>query len=361
MKYRTTTILARTDLGAAGTKSIDINIKDVISRIEITFEGYVDGAQATQWAGNLPKIELIDGSEVIFSLTGFEAQALGIYSRKCPTLQGPFSCAGNYWLGTFPIDFGRYLWDPVLAFDPTRYINPQLRITYDEDVAMAATTTSYMEVIAYCFDEFVPSPIGFLMAKEHHSYTPAAENAYEYIDLPTDYPIRQLLVRAFLTQKCPNTVVDELRITEENDKRVVCDLELNRYVKQMMGVWPSIHELWEEYATIVTTTTYYRYFTPTSEFSSAIASPRTGFKVFANEDSMRGGYLQWHGEDGIMYCGHVHGWLPLHCIQFPFGVQNEIDSWYDVQNKGSVRMRLLSAGDYSGSVVSTVLEQLRRY
>ena len=361
MKYRQTTILARTDLGAAGTKTIDINLTDVISRIEITFEGYVDGTQATQWAANISRIELVDGSEVLFSLTGMEAQALNIYSRKCPTMQGPFSCGGNYWLGTFAIDFGRFLYDPVLAFDPTKFNNPQLKITYDEDAAFTATETSYTEVTAFVFDELVVSPVGFLMAKEHHSYTPTANNAYEYIDLPTDMPIRQILVRAFLSGKCPDTVVDEIRISEDNDKRVVLDTELTRYVKRMCGVWPQIHELFEEYATVVTSTTYYRYFTPTSEFSSAIASPRTGFKVFANEDSMRGGYLQWHGEDGIMFCGHIHGWLPLHCIQFPFGLSDEIDSWYDVQNKGSVRMRLLSAGDYSGSVVSTVLEQLRRY
>ena len=361
MKYRQTTILARTDLGAAGTKTIDINLKDVISRIEITFEGYVDGLQVTQWAGNLPKIELVDGSEVLFSLTGFEVQALNIYNRKCPTMQGPFACGGNYWHGTFALDFGRYLYDPELAFDPKRFNNPQLKITYDEDVAMAATLTSYIEVTAHVFDELAVSPIGFLMAKEHHSYTPTAEDAYEYIDLPTDHPIRQLLVRAFLSQKTPDTVVDEIRISEDNDKRVVLDTELTRYVKRMMGVWTPIHEVWEEYATIVTSTTYYRYFTPTSEYSSAIASPRTGFKVFANEDSMRGGYLPWHGEDGIMYCGHVHGWLPLHCIQFPFGLPGEIDSWYDVTKKGSVQLRLLSAADYSGAVVSTVLEQLRKY
>ena len=361
MKYRKTTIFARSDLGAAGTKTIDINIKDIISRIEVTFEGYVDGLQATQWAANITKLELVDGSEVLFSLSGMECQALNIYSRKCPTMQSPFSCGGNYWLGTFAIDFGRYLFDPVLAFDPKRFNNPQLKITWDEDASCASTETSYIEVIADVFDEFVVSPIGFLMAKEHHSYTPAANNAYEYIDLPTDHPIRQILVRAFLTQKTPDTVVDEIRISEDNDKRVVLDQELTRYVKQMCGVWTPIQELWEEYATIVTSTTYYRYFTPSSVYSSALAAPHQGFKVFATEDSMRGGYLPWHGEDGIMFRGHVTGWLPLHCIQFPFGIADEIDSWYDVTQKGSVMLRLLSAANYSGSVVSTVLEQLRKY
>lgn len=362
MKYRETTLLARTDLGASGTKVIDLNVLDVVSRIDITLESYTLGIQSAQYGANLPKIELVDGSEVLFSLSGLETQGLNIYDRKCPTMMGPFTNGGNYWLGTFGLDFGRFLYDPELAFDPKLFRNPQLRITYDQDACMSECNHNYCEIFAHCFDEKVVSPIGFLMSKEHHSYYADAGDAYAYVDLPTDYPLRQILVRGFAAGKDPTTVVDEARLSEDNDKRVVFDLELVRYRKRMQGIWTPIVEFWEEYGTEHTTTTYYRYFTPTSELTSAFGVPRTAFKVFANEDTMRGGYMQWHGETGCMFGGMVVGFLPNHCIQFPFGLPDEIDSWYDVTKKGSVRLRLYSAGDYgSATSISTILQQLRRY
>jgi len=183
---------------------------------------------------------------------------------------------------------------------------------------------------------------------------------YHEVDLPTDHPIRQLLVRGFLTQKTPDTVVDELRITEDGIKRVVLDLNLVRYVKRMMGVWKPIVELWDEYSSVIMPL-YDRYFTPTSEYSAMTGICRGLFEAMRMTDSMRGGFAPWRGESGEMYQGMVTGFLPCHCIQVPFGVQDEIDSWYDVREKGSVLVRYLSAGNWSGSKVATVLEQMRSY
>ncbi|GAH47648.1 unnamed protein product [marine sediment metagenome] len=119
-------------------------------------------------------------------------------------------------------------------------------------------------------------------------------------------------------------------------------------------------ELWGEYAAVAADT-YDIFFTPTSELTCALGASRTSFNAFSLQDTMRGGYMTWRGEDGVMFEGLVTGFLPNHCIQMPFGLPNEIDSWYDVQNKGSVELRLLSAGDYSGSVISVILQQMRKY
>ncbi|GAJ15282.1 unnamed protein product, partial [marine sediment metagenome] len=253
------------------------------------------------------------------------------------TLNSPYSNAGNYVLGTFPIDFGRYLYDPELALDPKKFRNLQLKITHDEVAFMATTGINYCEVLASVFDEKVITPVGFLMSKEHYAYTPTANDAFQYIDLPTDYPIRQMLIRGFLSGKDPTTVVDEARLSEDNDKRVVFDLNLLRYRKRMQGVWTPIVEFWEEYLRTSGSGTDH-YFTPTSEMTTPTALPRKSDEPCKTDDTMRGGLMTIHHNEGGFAGGMVIGFLPNHCIQIPFGMAGEIDSWYDVTRKGSVKL-----------------------
>lgn len=359
MKYRETELLDRTDVGTAGTKTIDVNVLDPISRIDITWQAKVGNTMIAQLGAMLPKIELVDGSDVLFSMNGLEAQALNIYDRKVPTMNGLWFCGGNYMQATFGIDFGRWLYDPELAFDPKQFRNPQLKITHDESAAWASCTDNYLEVFAHCFDEKVISPIGFLMSKKHHAYTPGNENVYEYIELPTDHTIRQMLIRGFLSATDPLDVVDEARLSEDNDKRVVFDTELRRYFYRMHGNWIPVVEHWFEYG--AGSDIYVKYFTPTNFGSAMLAQGQAAGADIYFDDAMRGGKMDWHEPSAIMCYGLVSGYLPNHTIALPFGLQSELDSWYDAQTKGSVRLRLLSGASYASSVISTILQQLRRY
>lgn len=360
MKYRETELLDRTDVGASGTKTIDINVLDPISRIDITWHHYAYGYLLYQLANVISKIELVDGSDVLFSMSGLEAQALNIYDRKCPSMNSPVYNRGNWVMSTMGIDFGRWLWDPELAFDPKQFRNPQLKITFDEDAAYATTEANFMEVFAHCFDEKVVSPIGFLMGKNHYQYTPTADNAYQYVDLPTDHTIRQLLIRGYVAKTDPLDVVDEARLSEDNDKRVVFNLELRRYFYRMIGEWRQTEEYWAEYGHGEFENNDI-YFTPTSYLTIPTFMPLADQQHPWIVTPPRGGWFDWRSTPGLMTFGRISGYLPNHCIALPFGIQSEIDSWYDAQNKGSVKLRLLSAASYSGGVIGVILQQLRRY
>jgi len=360
MKHRISELLSRTDVGEAGTRTLGIKVRDPISRIDISWDAYVSGAMGAQAAAVISKLELVNGVDVLFSLNGLEAQALNIYDRKVRTMNGVAQCGGAWHIFTCGIDFGRYLWDELLALDPSRFDNLQLKITFDEDAAYASSNANYLEAVAYCFDEKVISPIGFLMSKEHYSYTPAAADAHEYIQLPTDYPYRQMLIRGYLTKKDPLTVVDEARIDEDNNKRVVLDLNLVQYYARMRGVWNEIREEWFEYATPEAETNN-KWFTPTVFGTIPFGHSQGNHATFRTENAMRGGWMDWRGSSGYMFYGLVSGYLPNHCIQLPFGKQDDPEDWYDVQNKGSIRLRLLSAADFSGADIAVILQQLRRY
>lgn len=360
MNYRYATVLAEKSLGAASTETIDINISDPISRLEIGWKPTKLGtAMLAALAVGISKIELVDGSEVLHSLSGRENQALCIYDRRVPTMNWACLISGAPTYATFGIDFGRYLWDPELAFDPKQFRNPQLKITHNSALLSATTSTHTLEVFAHCFDEKQISPIGFLMAKEYHVWTPSGNDVYEYVDLPTDHVLRQILLRAHLTQKSPEFIVDHFRLDEDNEKRIPIDCELAAYCRRMRGQWAPVHEVFAEYAAPAGDA--YMFVTPTDEFTS-IAGWTQGVNPVWLDTYVHGGYIQWKAAGGTMTVATVTGYLPHHCYQFPLGRQDQIDDWYDVTKLGSLRARMQAAASCSTtSEVNLILQQLRRY
>ena len=132
MRYRQATILAQESATTAATKTIDITLKDVISRLQIKFNATNNGHVATDHpAKQISKIELVDGSDVLLSLSAQQIEALMFYEYikgRNYEMEYRNGCENRMVLD---ILFGRYLWDPVLGLDPTKFSNPQLKITHD--------------------------------------------------------------------------------------------------------------------------------------------------------------------------------------------------------------------------------------
>ena len=361
MNYREVTLLAQSDPGTEGTKVIDINVQDPISRIDIEYRvKLADNAMIAALGANVTKIELVDGSDVLFSMKGLEAQALNIYDRRVPTMNDSNLTNGNYAKALFGIDFGRRLWDEQLAFDPTKFRNPQLKITTDCNLCSDSATLNTLEAWVHCFDEKVISPIGFLMAKEHQSWTPSAAGKYEYIDLPLDYPFRQMLIRAFLTQVHPDGVLAGARLSEDHDKRIPFDINLSDYLSRMKCIWLPVEDNCFEYVNAAGQ--YDKYLTPTTYDSIWSGMSWGAFNTMV-DTYLPGGWLRLYTSGGTpMHGGSLRGWCPNHTFQIPFGKQEDLDDWYDVTTKGNVRLRLYSGASAGAtSVISTILQQLRRY
>lgn len=360
MKYRHALLLAAEDVGAAGTKVIDIEVNQPISSIDIKFKV----TKASEGMGapapaNITKIEIVDGSNVLFSLTGYECQALAYYNRPNR------SCTHGQEISTlseveiFPIDFGRWLWDRLLAFDPTKFTNPQLRITYDEDLSDTSVTVNEMEVWAAIFDEEIPSPMGFLMGIEEYDYTLGANNSYEVIKLPEDHTIRQLLVRAYQDGYEPWYSIDEARFDENNLSKIPWEYtNLEEYYRRMKAVWPCIQT-----PSIVNLTTSARtFYYPQTDFWAAVNLMGLAVDVapYINATSMRGGKASLISGSAGQMVGQAFGYLPWHCYQFPMGLKDEIDDWYDPAGKAP-RLRLRASTGATSSTGQVITEKLHRY
>jgi len=225
MNYRRSLLLSPTDVDTAGTKIIDLNFPDIVSRLTIIFSTRNPASVSINEhpAANLPKIEVVDGSNVIFSLTGLQAHALEFYDTGKLYPGGGSLVPAWDLVHNGVINFGRFLWDPVLAFDPKKFSNPQLKVTYDEDAAVASSVVNTLCVIAEIFDEKAAAPTGFLMNKELYAYAPAA-GATEEVDLPSDYPYRQILVQARVNDLWFGGIIGNVKLTEDNDRNIPFDL-----------------------------------------------------------------------------------------------------------------------------------------
>jgi len=359
MKYRSTELFDAKDPGAAGTEIIDIFVKEPISRIVISGRAmYTTEPMLMHPANYLTRIELTDGSDVLFSMDGPECQALCIYDRRVNTMQHERAFGGLSTFSTYGLDFGRFLWDPMLALVPGNFGNLKLKLTYDRDIWNANAASGEIEVWAECFDEKVISPIGFLMSKEHWSAVMGTAGTYKYIDLPTDYPLRQILVRGFLDKKEPWNTVSEVRLDEDNMRSVPFNWEVEDYHRKMHGEWMPVIEGF--FAHCDNTDGHVVYVTPTTYSTTALICGNIATDYFIPTDT-RGGYIDIRSTLASNVKGIIHGWLPHHCVQFPMGDQKDLDDWYDVQNKGSVRLRLKSGAGGATGVGTVILQQLRRY
>lgn len=358
MNYRTALLLAAEDLGAAGTKTIDIDISKPISRIDFTYKT-TKGLEYMTAPGpaNISKIELVEGSKVLHSLSGYENQALAYYSRGNVSMEHGQHIGNLSEVDIYTLDFGRWLWDELLAFDPTRFTNPQLKVTYDEDVADTSASAGTLEVFAHIFDEKVISPMGFLSAIEHFSYTLGAGDSYETVELPEDRVIRQMLVRAYQDAYEPWYNLDEARFDEGTLDRIPWEYtDLEMYVRRMKSVWPMIQtSLYVNMATAAR-----NIWVPQTDYwaSVSLMGVSASNEIYVNAASMRGGKAALIGSAAGQCIGMARGYLPWHCFQFPMGIQDKIEDWYDPAGK---KPRLRLRVNNTGGTGQVVLEELYKY
>jgi hypothetical protein len=362
MNYRLATLLARKLFSADDTEPIDIDVKDPISRFIVTYEP-INGSQAYgdgHPARCVTNLELIDGSDTLYSLTGVQAQAADFYDQKHAPANICLYTNGMNSEQIFNMNFGRYLYDPVYAFDPTKFDNPQLKITIDLDAGGSLSTSGYLTVMAVLFDEKAVTPVGFLMHKEIKQFT-LANASHEYTDLPTDHPYRKLFIRAQRYGTGPEYQIDTVKLSEDTDKKIPLNLSMFQILRAISSQTPPYRE-W-----IIgpgTSSAQYFYCTPCYWPGFGAAGWRAtiggGDKNIYQGDGGRFQYVQT-GAGPNWQC-LVEGWAPHGVIEVPFGLQNDPEDWYKVVDIGNLKLDIKGGSSVGTSQTCEIfLQQARPY
>lgn len=355
MLYRYTTLLDAKDLGAAGTEPIPIRLSDIITAIRVMF---IADSGSTNWAdhpaANITKVQISDGSDVLFSLTGKCAEAVDFNQRPRARSSMIEYRKGRGSACVFDINFGRYLGDRELAFDPKRFKNPRLDIEWDENVSQTSASTNSCSVKALVFDEEQPQPGGFLMTKEVKAYTPASA-AWEYTLLPTDYYMRTLYIQAQVAGSNLATSLADVKLSEDNDKRIVFNdtaNDLARFYASEMGEY-------SEFLRAMLTTSLAAYYCTPGYNARMATSSMVASKVVSAQAAQGGKFnavIEATGQGQFQ----VTGTLPHQVLAIPFGRRNVIPDWYDVKRLGNLKLSL-KGGSAATGTFRIITEQRRTY
>jgi len=358
-RQRSTEILAAESIAVAGTRTLDLNVRDPISRLSICIK--VTNATTTPVghpAEVIKKISVVDGSDVLFEMTGAEAAALGFFKTKMQPAD--ILNYQNLQMPKFTADifFGRYLWDRELAVDPKNHHNLQLRVTHDKALGGNTPTTGEMFVRADVFDEDPPTPIGYMCAKEQYRFTQVA-NTWYYVDLPTDFDISMLMLGCQNTTEAPNFNFSEFKVSQDQDKHIVAEFLMHDYMQYISPFYPP----WIDkiYGNAVSTGARNHFCAPTYERRMAFVQNNDVNSTF-QVPSAQGQTIAILAEVSGGFEGLVSGDCPQGMFPIPFGHQHDMEDYWRAIPGGSKRIDIKCAGAPDVSQTAKVItEQKRTY
>lgn len=350
MLYRRVYLENRTPLQDSGQRVTDINLRDPITAFWIQFRatnGAIDNL-ANLLADCVTGIEVIDGAKVLYSLDGAEALALACYQLGRVPSQLVTELPGVTQSLAVPLMFGRYEGDTELAFDPTKFVNPQVRITWNLAAIRAVgvlgfvTLSMAVSVVAIVM-EGAPAPRAMLMHKEHYSYVTAA--GIEYVDLPTDYPYRGMLYRADLAARNLPAVVSNLRVTCDAGKYLPLDMRTTDLIAQLSNTHEKFS--YQHLFHPVNGTTCFMIMKYLEDVALTCQNANDITYRYTNLAVGEGVLNQWiAGVADVnatnMYA-MVRGYSPFRTVYIPFGRQDTPGDWFPVGTFRSVRLEATGA------------------
>ena len=355
-------------LDDSGSDTIKLNINEPISFLEFHW-GATNGAtnnQASHLHQCVSKIELVDGADVIYSLPMVQMQALNFFERGRIPLMNLTEWAGDGAREACYMNFGRHPYDPELAFLPSRFANPQIKITWDLATVNAVGATGFvsgtgrLSILAHVLPP-ATAPRGWLMAKEIYSFSSAASGD-ERVDLPLDYPYRLLTIRSLESGMDFRENISNLKLSLDQDKIILFDLETFR-LQELNRDWFGPHQVGTKFDrahgdTVVILTNELDGLMLMSDEAAAV--PYTGYAWSSNFglnllDVAGGGA---HSGDSEIRCTEW-GYTFHNTVAWPFGNIQDIESWFRPDQYRSIRTILTQAN--AGAAVSICLQQFRRY
>jgi len=358
MKHRSAVLLPAKSLSADNVETISLKGVDPISELVIEYKGTNNGSTPTEHPGKLvSKVEVVDGSEVIVSLSGMQIIPLSFYHYKLPPVNGINYINGNMCWVTLRLPFGRWLWDPALALDPARFKNLQLIVTSDLDAGGSAPNAGSLEVVAHCFDEKKITPLGYLRSRQHYTYS-LVSSGVETIHLPVDKTIKMLLIQSVSRTKQPWEQYNKLKLSEDNDKKVPYENQTSDLIKFLQAhVPPYVEKL----RAAGTTSAVAHYVTPCYEegmwLSDILATPN-----YFGLTMGYGGKISIDCNSASEVDGMVHGWCPNGAVAIEFGDPWDYDDWYDLGGVKDLKLEVTAGSSVlSSSTCQIIAEQLCRY
>ena len=159
-------------------------------------QGALNGATGGKFkiSDFIDKLEIIaDGAHVIKSLTGHQAQAIGLLDQKVTSPDMIRNYATNDQRAYFLLNFGRKMLDRAMGLDLSKWKNIEIKIT--NSAAAANFTALSIDVLCiYKRDDDAAGFAGCIYSENWREYAPAA-GSVQYLEIPDDWLVRRILLQ----------------------------------------------------------------------------------------------------------------------------------------------------------------------
>ena len=367
MRYRDAVIETGKTLDDTGTLVKDMAIQDPVSAIELEFHAtnYSDGNDDNFISDVITKIEIVDGSDVLYSVNQSELEALHFYKTGRTPVLFPSEWISGQQRHACLLLFGRHLWDKEYAMDFTRYRNPQLKITSNlaaiRSVGSLGFTTNTLtaNIVAKVMEDMPAKPTKYLMNKEIITWT-SGTSGDKRIDLPRDYVYRMLMARLWVEGSHIAEVVTNLKLTCDTDKFILFDRNLHRVDEEAFmrfGRCTLKHDCYRHHGEDIRTLCNREndlQMQFADDTTSGIAYQRWAWCSQVRVQMYEtGGAIEY--DDRKLTCiesGHaLHATLPI-----PFGEMDDPETWFDPTKYGKVEW---VGTEGVAAACALVLEQVR--
>lgn len=356
-KYREVQILDDASIGDSGTKTVDIKLEDPITSLIIRFKathaGVLDDTPAQK---NITHIELIDGGQVYYSLSGPQAVAATTYGLgRYPScwIDGRAAMTDSM---SFQLLFGRFLGDELLAFTAAKLRNPQLRVSWT-DVDGFTDDSLTLGVTARIM-EGLPPPSHALMWEEIEAWNTAAQGVHT-VDLPVDLPIRALMHRVYHATEYWGGFHTHFKLDCDMGKYIPFDLDRGEYediVRAVMGPFHvAQHGTWNNAQWVQ------------GWLGSIIGAHLTSIDSYTIANPYTAGAWNWvitylrsnaGAEMEDRPCELVcTGYYPENCVLYPFGRLDDPATWFPATNYKLIQLKI-TEGQADGAA-SVCVQQKR--
>lgn len=345
MNYRQVTLLPSTSLGASGVKIIDLNLRDPVSRLLFYLEVTTGGGNFTKHISEaLTKVELIDGSEVLMSVPGSVLDSIPYFTGQPVTIDKHGWEQSTTHKARLYYDFGRFLYDPKYAFDPAKLTNPQLRLTFDGTNVEANATDVTLQVEGLVFDDRIVQASHYLGVKQLIEWSPG-NNEWKYVQMPTDYPYRLLLVQAYNPGKAIDDILSNIRLSEDQDKRIPYDVGAAELAKNNAIDYGRVYDQAEGDAQ-----------TSDRDYMSRVGKLMAVGHAAATEANLdnititEAAKVTIGASTGSFALSLIlSGFCPHSIVSLPVGHPADENDWYNVGGLGSLELQLKSGGSASSN------------
>jgi len=305
--------------------------------------------------GQVSKLEVLDGSEVLHSLSFRQEQARDYFLTGRLPFQQLSQKASATVIEEADIYFGRFPGDREYYFDTSRFSNVQLALTHALTLSTTAgftTLTGYLTVIAKLIEDGALPCKGFIMSKQADAYT-TVSSAFRTTDLPVKNDYQSLMFGALETLIEPDVDISNYKLTLDDDKYVPFNLSALQILQENIRRLPAVRQRMT-YLNATTDSWLSDVYGRMSAWKGPVGATALGTAGVVTAERVTG--VGVTGETGDVYY-NIRGYCPHSFLEWVFGDGREVDDYLKVA--GLSKAELIATDAAAGGAYTVVTNQLR--